>query len=90
MVSRLVSPLRRRPATDPTGPATGNEKVIRGGCFSGWDTQKGKLSQSEALARQVHPFMRSASRYRVPPGLGYLAIVGFRVVLAPQPGAAKE
>ena len=78
------------PATDPTGPATGNEKVIRGGCFSGWDTQKGKLSQSEALARQVHPFMRSASRYRVPPGLGYLTIVGFRVVLAPQPGAAKE
>jgi len=70
-------------ATDPTGPATGTEKAIRGGCFSGVDTKGGKVPDSEALARQVHPFMRSASRYRIPPDLGYLAIVGFRVVLAP-------
>ena len=78
------APYAKGPATDPTGPAEGKEKVVRGGCFSGVDTKGGKVPQSEALDREVHPFMRSASRYRVPPDLGYLAIVGFRVVLAPE------
>ena len=56
---------------------------MRGGCFSGIDKKGGKIPDSEGLASDVHPFMRSASRYRVPPDLGYLAIVGFRVVLGP-------
>ena len=82
------APYAAGPATDPTGPATGKEKVVRGGCFSGVDTKGGKVPHREALAREVHPFLRSASRYRVPADLGYLAIVGFRVVLAPAPQAA--
>jgi len=78
------APYAKGPAADPTGPAKGKEKVVRGGCFSGVDTKGGKVPAAEAMAREVHPFMRSASRYRVPPDLGYLAIVGFRVVLAPE------
>jgi len=58
---------------DPTGPAEGTEKVVRGGCFVGGDD----------LERTVHPFLRSASRYSVPPDAGYYGIVGFRVVLGP-------
>jgi len=77
-------PYPKGPVRDPAGPSAGQEKVVRGGCFAGFDNQKGKLTDGEALARQVHPFMRSASRYRVPPTLGYLAIIGFRVALAPQ------
>ncbi|MFC1601625.1 formylglycine-generating enzyme family protein [Candidatus Sumerlaeota bacterium] len=70
--------------TDPTGPAKGAEKIVRGGCFSGVNTQDGKRPDAEALTEEVHPFLRSAARYSVPPDLGYLAIVGFRVVLAPE------
>jgi len=77
-------PYAKGPVTDPTGPAAGKEKVVRGGCFSGVDTKGGKVPDGEALIRGVHPFIRSASRYSVGPGLGYLAIVGFRVVLAPE------
>jgi formylglycine-generating enzyme required for sulfatase activity len=76
-------PYPKGAVTDPTGPDAGKEKVVRGGCFSGIDKKGGKIPDREGLARQVHPFMRSASRYRVPPDLGYLAIVGFRVVLGP-------
>jgi len=79
-------PYPKGAVTDPTGPAAGTERVVRGGCFSGVDTKDGTIPDKEALARSVHPFMRSASRYRVPPELGYLAIVGFRVVLAQKVG----
>ncbi len=61
-------------ATDPTGPPQGTEKVVRGGCFI----------HSDELDKTVHPFLRSASRYSIPPDAGYYGIVGFRVVLAPQ------
>jgi formylglycine-generating enzyme required for sulfatase activity len=65
--------------TDPVGPAEGKEKVIRGGGFSGY-------KKDEDMDVRVHPFLRSAARYSVPPDLGYLAFVGFRVVLAPEAG----
>jgi hypothetical protein len=32
----------------------------------------------------VHPFLRSAARYSVPPDISSYAIVGFRVVLGPE------
>ncbi len=80
------APYPKGKTTDPSGSATGKEKVVRGGCFAGYDTEKGAVPEEEALARSIHPFMRSASRYSVPPDLGYLAIVGFRVVLAPKVG----
>jgi len=65
-------------ATDPTGPAEGKEKAVRGGCFV-----LPRNPKSADLDKIVHPFLRSASRYRVPPDVGYYGIVGFRVVLAP-------
>ena len=77
-------PYAKGAVADPAGPPDGKEKVVRGGCFSGIEKKKETTKDNEQLAKSVHPFMRSASRYSVPPDLGYLAIVGFRVVLAPE------
>ena len=74
-------PYAKRQTADPTGPAKGTEKVIRGGCFAGVDRGKKKISDTEALNKQVHPFLRSAARYSVPPDISSYAIIGFRVVL---------
>ncbi|MHC4198391.1 MAG: formylglycine-generating enzyme family protein [Planctomycetota bacterium] len=71
-------PYARKPVTDPVGPATGKEKVVRGGCFV-----LPRKPESADLTKIVHPFMRSASRYRVPPEVRYYGIVGFRIALAP-------
>ena len=64
---------------DPIGPAAGEEKVIRGGSFSPRAPWK-----EEEFKEAIHPYLRSATRYSMPPDLTYLAIVGFRVVLAPE------
>lgn len=77
------APYPQGAVADPSGPATGKERVVRGGCFASVAKKEG-TSEKEALDKGIHPFMRSASRYRVRPELGYLGIVGFRVVLAPQ------
>jgi len=58
------------PQADPIGPAEGKEKVVRGGCFY--------LDDDNA-----HTFLRSASRYSVPPDVDFYGIVGMRLVLAP-------
>jgi len=71
-------------ATDPTGPAEGTEKVVRGGSFAGVDKGDKRAIDEEDLNQQVHPFLRSAARYRVPPDVSTYAIVGFRVVLGPE------
>ena len=71
------APYTKDKQTDPPGPVEGQEKVIRGGSFS-------PRGSDANLAGKVFPFLRSASRYSVPPDLGYLAFVGFRVVLAPE------
>jgi formylglycine-generating enzyme required for sulfatase activity len=73
-------------AVDPTGPWEGTEKVIRGGCFAGFDRGDRSSGEEEDLRQQVHPFLRSAARYRVPPDISFYAIVGFRVVLGPELG----
>jgi formylglycine-generating enzyme required for sulfatase activity len=79
-------PYAKGKAADPAGAAEGTEKVARGGCFAGL---AGKAGTAEVLAKTVHPFLRSASRYRFPPDANYYAILGFRVVLAPaMPGRA--
>ncbi len=64
------------PRADPIGPAEGQEKVVRGGCFY--------LDDDNA-----HMFLRSASRYSVPPDVDFYGIVGMRLVLAPAVAGAK-
>jgi len=76
-------PYEKGEAVDPTGPAEGTEKVIRGGCFAGVDKGDKKRHDAKDLEEQVHPFLRSAARYRVPPSISSYAILGFRMVLAP-------
>jgi formylglycine-generating enzyme required for sulfatase activity len=71
-------PYAKETVSDPTGPTKGTEKVVRGGCFV-----LPRDPKDSHLDRIVHPFLRSASRYSVPPGVRYYGIVGFRVVLAP-------
>jgi len=59
---------------DPTGPQAGTERVARGGGVGAVDKD---------LDKAVHPFFRSASRYRFLPTTGYQINLGFRVVLGP-------
>jgi len=73
-------PYPEGPVTDPTGPPEGRKRVARGGCFIGCDPQK------EDPMRIVFPFTRSASRYAFAPHVRGMAILGFRVVLAPELG----
>ena len=79
-------PYEKGAAKDPIGPARGAEKVIRGGCFAGVHKGDKKRHDKKDLDQQVHPFLRSAARYSVPPEISSYAILGFRVVL----GAEKE
>ena len=74
-------PYGKGQAVDPTGPAKGTEKVVRGGSFSGVDKGDKKSHDKKDLDEQVHPFLRSAARYRIPPEVSSYAILGFRVVL---------
>ena len=74
-------PYEKGAARDPAGPAEGTEKVIRGGCFSGVHKGDKKRHDKKDLEQQVHPFLRSAARYSVPPETSSYAILGFRVVL---------
>ena len=78
-------PYDKSSAKDPTGPAKGTEKVIRGGCFSGVHKGAKKKHDKKDLDEQMNPFLRSAARYSVPPAISSYAILGFRVVL----GAAR-
>jgi len=74
-------PYEKGRTADPIGPAQGTEKVIRGGSFAGVDKGDKKRFDEEDLQQQVHPFLRSSARYRVPPDVSSYAILGFRVVL---------
>jgi formylglycine-generating enzyme required for sulfatase activity len=66
---------------DPTGPKTGKERVARGGGVGAVDKN---------LNTAVHPFFRSASRYRFLPTTGYQINLGFRVVLGPAVGMRER
>ena len=77
-------PYEKGQAVDPTGPAKGTEKVVRGGSFAGVDKRDKGAPDAKDLEEQVHPFLRSAARYSVPPDVSFYAMVGFRVVLGPE------
>jgi formylglycine-generating enzyme required for sulfatase activity len=74
-------PYEKGEAVNPTGPAAGTEKVVRGGSFAGLNKGDKNAPDKKDLEEQVHPFLRSAARYSVPPDVSSYAIVGFRVVL---------
>ena len=59
------------PATDPLGPMKARERVVRGGCFY--------LTDENAPI-----FMRSACRFALLADIEFYAIVGMRMVLAPE------
>ncbi len=77
-------PYDKSASKDPIGPDKGTEKVVRGGCFSGVHKGDKKRHDRKDLDQQVHPFLRSAARYSIPPEISSYAILGFRVVLAPE------
>ncbi|MHC5058347.1 MAG: formylglycine-generating enzyme family protein, partial [Planctomycetota bacterium] len=76
------------PRTDPLGPATGTERVMRGGCYV---SAREKIGEREATEAEMVRSIRSASRNHLPPDFE-LPITGMRVALAPEAreGKAKE
>lgn len=72
-------PYETEAQTDPTGPETGTERVMRGGCYV---SARDKIGGREATEAEMLRSIRSASRNHLPPDFE-LPITGMRVVLAP-------
>jgi len=74
---------------DPTGPAESEERVARGGSYCGPPPHSppGHVAQADPY-KTARPFLRSASRDQFPPDVNFYAILGFRVVLAPEVGVS--
>jgi formylglycine-generating enzyme required for sulfatase activity len=70
---------------DPIGPPEGKERVARGGSFCGPPPHSppGHVAQADPY-KTARPFLRSAGRDHFPPDVNFYAILGFRVVLAPE------
>jgi formylglycine-generating enzyme required for sulfatase activity len=66
--------------TDPTGPETGTERVMRGGCYV---SARDKIGGRDATEAEMLRSIRSASRNHLPPDFK-LPITGMRVALAPE------
>lgn len=77
-------------AKDPIGPLEGEEKVARGGSYCGPPPHSppGHVAQADPY-KTARPFLRSAGRDHFPPDVNFYAILGFRVVLAPQLDSSK-
>ncbi len=71
--------------TDPTGPETGTERVMRGGCYV---SARDKILGRDATEAEKQRSIRSASRGHLPPDFE-LPITGMRVVLAPDVRGGK-
>lgn len=72
-------PYEANPRADPTGPAEGDEKVMRGGSYMSYREKDG---QWETTAAEKMRNIRSASRNHLPPDYP-LPITGMRLVLGP-------
>jgi formylglycine-generating enzyme required for sulfatase activity len=76
---------------DPAGPIEGKKRVARGGCFNGPapHAPPGVIARADSFS-SIGPFLRSAGRYKFHPDVNFYAILGFRVVLAPEVKVKKE
>ena len=78
-------PYPRGKVKNPTGPAKGSKRVARGGSFNGPapHSPPGHAASGDSY-KDAGAFLRSASRYMFNPDVNFYAILGFRVVLAPE------
>jgi formylglycine-generating enzyme required for sulfatase activity len=77
-------PYAKGDAIDPSGPSEGKKRVARGGCFNGTapHAPPGVIARADSFS-SIGPFLRSAARSSFHPDVNFYAILGFRVVLAP-------
>jgi len=83
--SDWYGPYAKGKAVDPSGPAEGKTRVARGGSFNGpvEHSPPGQVARGNSFIG-AGPFLRSASRCAFSPTVNYYAILGFRIVLAPE------
>ena len=78
-VQDWYAPYNVKGTTDPQGPETGQERVLRGGCTT---SMQEKDAECETTLAGRMRFVRSASRHKLPHDYE-LPITGMRLALAP-------